>query len=100
MKFEVGGFLPVLFVDEFWLLKDQLIAINETLESLPLTLSYSPISLLRWQMMLQMEQSFAMQQSMGTAVSEETDDFKVQPFHLSNNLHSVCLLKQTLTCSV
>lgn len=41
-------------------------------------MEYYPLSLMKWQMMLQMEQSFALQQSMGTAVEEESDEFKVR----------------------
>jgi hypothetical protein len=73
---ESGGYYPVLFFNEFWLLRDYLIAINDTVKSLPLTVSYSPLSLLKWQMMQQMEQSFAMQTSMGTAAEGESDEFK------------------------
>jgi len=71
-----GRYYPVIFFDEFWLMKENLIEINSTVTSLNLTLSYSPISLLRWQMMMQMEQSFKMQQTMGTSVESESDEFK------------------------
>jgi len=53
-----------------------LIPINSTVETLNLTLHYSPLSLMRWQFMLQMDQSFAMQQAMGTAVEDESDEIK------------------------
>jgi hypothetical protein len=79
MQFDslTGGYYPVLFFNEFWLLREHLIAINDTVKSLPLSVSYSPYSLMKWQMMLQMEQSFAMQTSMGTAAEGESDEFKV-----------------------
>jgi len=73
---ELSGYFPVLYFDEFWLLKEHLIIINETLDTLPLSITYSPLSLMRWQFMLQMDQSFQMQQSMGTAVEEDSDEFK------------------------
>jgi hypothetical protein len=73
---ENGAFYPVLFFNEFWLTKDDLIEINETLQECKLTISYAPLSLMKWQLMLQMEQSFALQQSIGTAVEDEADEFK------------------------
>lgn len=68
---------PVLFFNDFWLMPDDMIPVNETVPSLTLSLAYSPISLMKWQMMIQMEQSFAMQQSMGTSREGESDEFKV-----------------------
>lgn len=73
---ESGDYFPVLFFDEFWLFREHLILINDTVDILNLTLSYSPISLMKWQLFLQMEQSFSMQKSMGTAVEDESDEFK------------------------
>jgi len=64
------------FFDEFWLFREHLILINDTVDILNLTLSYSPISLMKWQLFLQMEQSFSMQRSMGTAMEDESDEFK------------------------
>lgn len=72
-----SSYLPVLFVDEFWLFQEHLISINDSVSILPLTLQYSPISLMKWQMMEQMEQSFRMQQQIGTAVESESENFKV-----------------------
>eukprot|EP01118_Nematostelium_gracile_P005974 TRINITY_DN1907_c0_g1_i2.p1 TRINITY_DN1907_c0_g1~~TRINITY_DN1907_c0_g1_i2.p1 ORF type:complete len:565 (+),score=124.80 TRINITY_DN1907_c0_g1_i2:56-1750(+) len=77
LKFdETGKYFPVLFVNEFWLFREDYMEINETLKELPLTLSFSPLSLMKWQMMLQMEESFAMQRSIGTAAEDESDTFK------------------------
>lgn len=72
----IGRYYPVLFFDEFWLFGEHLIELNDTVKVLNLTLSYSPLSLLKWQFMLQMEQSFKMQESMGTSVEGESDEFK------------------------
>eukprot|EP01114_Cavostelium_apophysatum_P019265 TRINITY_DN6158_c0_g1_i3.p1 TRINITY_DN6158_c0_g1~~TRINITY_DN6158_c0_g1_i3.p1 ORF type:complete len:586 (+),score=148.64 TRINITY_DN6158_c0_g1_i3:36-1760(+) len=73
---ELSTYQPVIYVNEFWLLRDHLIAINESVTSLPLTLQYSPFSLTKWQMFVQMDQSFAMQQSMGAQSEGESDEFK------------------------
>eukprot|EP01012_Entosiphon_sulcatum_P026116 TRINITY_DN3150_c0_g1_i1.p1 TRINITY_DN3150_c0_g1~~TRINITY_DN3150_c0_g1_i1.p1 ORF type:complete len:588 (+),score=138.74 TRINITY_DN3150_c0_g1_i1:26-1765(+) len=58
---------PILFVNEFWLLDEHLIEINASKkgEELTLELSYDPIGLIKWQMLVQMEQSFATQASLG-----------------------------------
>ncbi len=80
MKFdsETGNYYPVLFFDEFWLLKEHLIIVNDTVHTLPLTITYNPLSMMKWQMMLQMEQSFLMQKSIGTAAEGDEDEFKVR----------------------
>jgi len=71
-----GDYFPVLFFDDFWLFREHLVPINESVETLNISMSYSPISLMKWQMMLQMEQSFSVQKAMGTAVEDESDEFK------------------------
>lgn len=70
-------YYPILYIDEFWLYKEHLIQINDSLSSLPLTLIYSPISFMKWYLMTQMEQSFSMQQSFGTSSETEEESFKV-----------------------
>lgn len=55
---EESTYLPVLFVNDFWLLREHLIEVNSTLQKLPLTLSFAPVSLMKWQIFVQMEQSF------------------------------------------
>jgi len=69
-------FFPVLFLNEFWLLKEHLIPINNTVKTLPLYISYNTISLMKWQIFLQIEQSFSIQRSMGTAMDGESDELK------------------------
>ena len=103
-------YYPTIFFNEFWLMREHLYPINDTTQELPLHLSYSTISLWKWQMMIQMEQSFKMQESMG-AVESEKDEVKVTLLLLpsprnndstpKNNTHSQhrgCLSKQTHTC--
>jgi hypothetical protein len=69
-------YYPVLYVDEFWLLSEELIAINKTLDNVTLQFSYSSMSLMKWQMMIQFEQSLLMHQSFGTQTAAEGDEFK------------------------
>lgn len=86
VKFDaLGRYFPVLYFDEFWLMRDHLIPINDTVKELNLSMSYSTFSLMKWQMFMQMEQSFAMQESIGTAAEGESEEFKVKV--LMNTTH-------------
>eukprot|EP01113_Clastostelium_recurvatum_P048811 TRINITY_DN8962_c0_g1_i4.p1 TRINITY_DN8962_c0_g1~~TRINITY_DN8962_c0_g1_i4.p1 ORF type:complete len:617 (-),score=137.18 TRINITY_DN8962_c0_g1_i4:94-1944(-) len=71
-----GKYKPVLYFNEFWQMKGDLIAINNTLRSVPLTLSYSILSMWKWQLYLQMQQSFEMQGAIGSlgGMGEEVDE--------------------------
>jgi hypothetical protein len=66
-----------VYFNEFWLLKDKLMAINETVNELQLELELGPISLTRWQLYLQVDQSFKMQHSYGSMLEGEADELKV-----------------------
>jgi len=70
-----GNYFPVIFFNNFWLLKEHLLQINNSLTHLPLFLTYEPLSLMKWQLMVQMDQSFTMQKQFG-AVESEIDDIK------------------------
>jgi len=69
-------YLPVLWFNEFWLYRDMLMPMNESLVELPLNLTFAPLSLMWWQLYVQMDQSFSMQESWGTAAEGESDDLK------------------------
>ncbi|XP_010547702.1 PREDICTED: cleft lip and palate transmembrane protein 1 homolog [Tarenaya hassleriana] len=71
-----GNYYPTIFFNEFWLLKDKLIPINETVSELPLNLEVSPISMTKWQLFLQIDQSFQMQRSYGSMLDGESDELK------------------------
>lgn len=58
-------------------MKEHLVQINSTISVLNLSMTYSPISMWKWQMQSQMDQSLAMQESMG-GVEGERENFKVQ----------------------
>jgi len=76
MNFDAtGNYWPTLFFNEFWLMREHLFPINETTPELPLKMSYSTLSLWRWQMMIQMQQSLQMQESLG-GTEGEADDVK------------------------
>uniref|UniRef100_J3LY60 Transmembrane CLPTM1 family protein n=2 Tax=Oryza brachyantha TaxID=4533 RepID=J3LY60_ORYBR len=71
-----GNYYPTVFFNEFWLLRDKLIALNETVEELPLNLEVGPISMTKWQLFLQMEQSFQVHRSYGSMLEGEADELK------------------------
>ncbi|RLM74055.1 CLPTM1-like membrane protein cnrB [Panicum miliaceum] len=57
-----GDYYPTVFFNEFWLLRDKLIALNETVEELPLN--------------LEIEQSFQVHRSYGSMLEGEADELK------------------------
>lgn len=71
-----GNYYPTVFFNEFWLLRDKLIPINDTITEVPLNLELSPISMMKWQMFLQIEQSFQVHRSYGSMLEGEADELK------------------------
>ena len=69
---------PLIYVDEFWTLKDDVLAhpINETVRSLPLHIEISPYAWWKFQVTQQMEESFSMQVNMMGASNREIDQLK------------------------
>jgi hypothetical protein len=78
MEFDenTGKYYPVIYHDEFWLMKEQLVPINDTLKEVELTMSYTTIGLMRWQMQAQMERQWKQQAEMGTHRDQDTDEVK------------------------
>lgn len=72
-----GDYFPTIFFNEFWLLRDKLIPINETVKELPLNLEIGPISMTKWQLFLQIDQSFQIHRSYGSMLEGEADELKV-----------------------
>ncbi|KAJ0266115.1 Transmembrane CLPTM1 family protein [Hirschfeldia incana] len=70
------NYYPIVFFNEFWLLRDKLIAINETVSELPLNIEVSPISMTKWQLFEQIEQSFQVHRSYGSMLDGESDELK------------------------
>jgi hypothetical protein len=70
------GYYPTVFFNEFWLLRDKLIALNETVEKLEVNFEFGPISLTRWQLYLQIDQSFQIHKSYGSMMDGEADELK------------------------
>ncbi|KAK3263237.1 hypothetical protein CYMTET_27944 [Cymbomonas tetramitiformis] len=84
-----GHYYPTIFMNDFWLLKENWVPINDTLtDPLGLTLQIAPISLLKWQMMMQMEESFRTQSEFGAMGDGDSDELKpVHPYPLSCASH-------------
>ncbi|KAL4376095.1 hypothetical protein GQ457_02G010340 [Hibiscus cannabinus] len=71
-----GNYYPTIFFNEFWLLRDKLTAINESVTELPLNLEVGPISMMKWQLFLQIDQSFQIHRSYGSMLEGEADELK------------------------
>ncbi|KAL3148018.1 hypothetical protein ABBQ38_014310 [Trebouxia sp. C0009 RCD-2024] len=69
-------YYPTLFFNEFWLLRDYLIPMNETVTAIPLHFTLSSMSLWKFSLFSQMDQAFSKQQSWGAMGDGESDEFK------------------------
>ena len=56
-------YYPTVWFNEFWLLRDYLIPMNETVTEVPLTFTLTSISLTKFSLMSQMDQAFSKQVS-------------------------------------
>lgn len=61
VDFEKMSYFPPIFFNDFWLLKDYLVPLNSTVKELPLHLTVSGLSGLKYMLYNQAEQSFNMQ---------------------------------------
>ncbi|CAA6660183.1 unnamed protein product [Spirodela intermedia] len=71
-----GNAIPPNIAD-FLALRDKLMPLNETVTELPLYLEVGPISITKWQLFLQMDQSFQIHRSYGSMLEGEADELKV-----------------------
>ncbi|KAG2454215.1 hypothetical protein HYH02_001249 [Chlamydomonas schloesseri] len=71
-----GRYSPLVFFNDFWLLKDKLVPVNETLDAVEVHMELSYVSLMWWQLLGQMDQSFNMQVKMGMSQDGESDEIK------------------------
>ncbi|GAM25557.1 hypothetical protein SAMD00019534_087320, partial [Acytostelium subglobosum LB1] len=80
-QFNVSGdrYSPSVFLNEFWLYKEHLSMVNETVDELTLTMSTYPLSFFKWQLYTQMQKSLDMQSMFGGGAPDQADtgdDFK------------------------
>lgn len=73
---ETGNYFPTIFYNEFWLLRDKLVAVNESVTQLELNLELSPMGLTKWQLFLQIDQSFQIHRNYGSMLEGEADEMK------------------------
>lgn len=71
-----GKYLPVLFINDFWLVEDDLVPVNATLSALPLEITYYPLPLWKYALYSQMDQNFRNQEATGTSTKRDTDSMK------------------------
>ncbi|GIL55662.1 hypothetical protein Vafri_11205 [Volvox africanus] len=71
-----GDYEPIVYFNDFWLLRDKLVPVNETLDSVTLHLELSYVTMTWWQLLQQMDQSFGMQVNMGIAQDDDRDELK------------------------
>ncbi|KAI9591208.1 cleft lip and palate transmembrane protein 1-domain-containing protein [Syncephalis fuscata] len=68
--------LPVIYLNDFWVLDEHFMPINETTSEMPLTLIVYPISMLKFQLYSQMDDSFNKQQEIIGTKRSEIDQLK------------------------
>ncbi|XP_022925289.1 cleft lip and palate transmembrane protein 1 homolog isoform X2 [Cucurbita moschata] len=90
-----GNYYPTIFFNDFWLLRDKLVQINGTVDELVLNLEVAPISMTKWQLFLQIDQSFQIHRSYGSMLEGEADELK--RVFLEGNLY---LLAVTMVVSL
>lgn len=71
------SFYPFFFVNDFWMLQENLNPINETVQSLNVSLSFSPLAMWKFQLYTQFQESFRIQQDVMGVAQSETDQMKV-----------------------
>lgn len=69
-------YLPVFYMNEFWILEDHLLPVNNSVTALPLEISFYPLHLYKFALYTQMEQNFKNQQNSGTSTKKDTDKMK------------------------
>ncbi|GJJ73318.1 hypothetical protein EMPS_05676 [Entomortierella parvispora] len=92
-----GGFvLPAVYVNDFWLLKDQMTQINDTVKELPLRINFYPISYMKLQMYSAADVGMKKQTGMMGSTGSELDEVKrmlveTNPFLLVLTVVVTCL---------
>ena len=82
-------------MNEFWLTREKLVEVNETVDTLPLAVSYAPMGFFKWQTQTTLDAQWQMQQQMG--LQEEGENDMVRSLLADTN---PCLLALTATVSM
>ncbi|KAM3570463.1 hypothetical protein VYU27_007486 [Nannochloropsis oceanica] len=71
-----GYLTPVIYLNDFWLLSEHLIPLNESVAVVPLSLKYEPVGFFKWQMQTQLDQQWKAQASspFSTSAGDSEED--------------------------
>ena len=86
---EHGRYKPVVYMNDFWTLAEHLVPVNASTTNASIHFHVDEVSLMKWQLHLQFEQSFQMQETLGMAAAGESDNFK--RMFLENNPYFLAL---------
>ncbi|KAF9145798.1 hypothetical protein BGX30_006854 [Mortierella sp. GBA39] len=91
-----GFVLPVVYINDFWQLKEHMTAINETVNELPLRINFHPISYMKLQMYSSLDIGMSKQSGMMGGTGGELDEVKrmlveTNPFLLALTVIVSCL---------
>ncbi|ESS67246.1 hypothetical protein TCDM_04014 [Trypanosoma cruzi Dm28c] len=78
MDNETQQYLPLVYINNFWVLRDHLLEINATTAASPLnfTITISPLPLWKFALYVQFEESMKQNQELGLAKPEDLDETK------------------------
>lgn len=70
-------YFPIFYTNDFWMLQESLMPINSTVEKLDIHLSFAPMSMWKFQLYVQFEESFKLQVNVMGMDPAEHDQMKV-----------------------
>jgi hypothetical protein len=70
------NYFPFFYVNDFWMLQENLMPINQSVHQLNLSLTFTNIQLWKFQLYTQFEESFRIQNDVMGVASHETDELK------------------------
>ncbi|KAJ6252775.1 cleft lip and palate transmembrane protein [Anaeramoeba flamelloides] len=89
-------YYPIIYINEFWMLKEYLIPINETVDQLPLTIKFEIMPAWKFHVFTMFKESLSMQQQIGNSLMEDEQD-ELKKIFLETNPY---LLGITITVSI
>lgn len=88
-------YFPPLEVNEFWILRDSMHLMNETVKSITVEMAFEPISLFKWSMYKQFNSIWEKQEAFGTMQEGESDKMKKMFIETNPVLLGVTMLVST-----
>lgn len=70
------SYYPVFYINDFWNIPDYMTLLNDTVTEIPIRMEFYVMSFIKWQLYVQMGQSFEMQKSFGSVGEGEEDELK------------------------